>query len=244
MKKHLTFPKFTISDDIPVNEDLRIRLGPLTEENWKILNTMCEGTPIHDLDLDHFEIRLDIVNEVLRGRVMTRAQKRSQFNKLKQALSQHTQAGLLNNNSSNIFDNFVDSSDINFDATRNSSSATDNDSNNATHDSSSKDKYNCDFDLSNNYLCGGLPDKLMMEALKELNISDIKDFLNHNHDKSKPFEKQKCAPPPQYHLESSRGDVKDRLTAFQHQSYFGGRQLKGYTLLSKLGTRLSVVDND
>ena len=55
---------------------------------------------------------------------------------------------------------------------------------------------------------------------------------------------KKRAPPPQYHLESSRGDVKDRFTAFQLQSYFGGRQLKDYTLLSKLGTGLSVVDND
>ena len=69
---------------------------------------------------------------------------------------------------------------------------------------------NCDFDLPDNYLCGGLPDKLMIETLKELNIDDLKDFLNHNNDdKIKPFEKQKRAPPPQYHLESSRVDVKD-----------------------------------
>ena len=54
---------------------------------------------------------------------------------------------------------------------------------------SSKDKYNLDFDgLLDNYLCGGLPDKMLMEALKELNIRDIKDFLNN--DTSKPFEKQ------------------------------------------------------
>ena len=93
------------------------------------------------------------------------------------------------------------------------------------------------FDLLDNYLCGGSPDKLLMEALKKLNINDIKDFLNlYNDDKSKQFEKQMRAPPPQYHLESSRDDVKDRLTAFQLQSYFGGRQLKDYTLLSKLGT--------
>ena len=51
-------------------------------------------------------------------------------------------------------------------------------------------------------------------------------------------------PPPQYHLESSHGDVKDQLTAFQLQSYFGGRQLQDYTILSKLETGLSVVDND
>ena len=61
----------------------------------------------------------------------------------------------------------------------------------------------------------------MMEALLELNINDITDFLNHNPDKSKQFEKQKCVPPPHYHLESIRSDIKDRLTAFQLQSYSG-----------------------
>ena len=77
-----------------------------------------------------------------------------------------------------------------------------------------------------------------MDALEELNIRDIKDFLNN--DTSKPFEKQKRAPPPHYYLESNRGNVKDRLTAFQLQSYFGGCQLRDYTLLSKLGTGFSV----
>ena len=63
--------------------DLRIRLDPLTKEYWEIPNTMSEGTPLHDLNLDHFGPQLDMVSEVLRGRVMTRAQKRSQLNKLK-----------------------------------------------------------------------------------------------------------------------------------------------------------------
>ena len=39
-KMHLTFPKFTISDDIPVNGDLRIRLEPLSEDDWEISNDM------------------------------------------------------------------------------------------------------------------------------------------------------------------------------------------------------------
>ena len=70
----------------------------------------------------------------------------------------------------------------------------------ATRDSSSMDNNNSssnsDFDgLPNNYLCDSFPNKMLMEALKELNISDIKDFLNN--DISKPFRKQKCAPPPQ-----------------------------------------------
>ena len=59
-----------------------------------------------------------------------------------------------------------------------------------------------------------------------------------------PNPSKKRALPPQYHLESSRGDVKDQLTAFQLQSYFGGRKLSDHNLLSKLGTGLLVVDND
>ena len=55
-------------------------------------------------------------------------------------------------------------------------------------------------------------------------------------EKTEQFEKEKCMPPPQYHLESSRGDVKDCLTAYQLQSCFGGRHLKDFGLLSKLGT--------
>ena len=93
----------------------------------------------------------------------------------KQMLGQNTREGLLNNNFSNTCDNF-DFSNINFDAMYGSSSVTDND---LTHNSSFKNKSNRDFErLLDNYLCGGLPDKLMMEALKELNISDIKDFSN------------------------------------------------------------------
>ena len=73
---YLTFSKFTISDDIPANGDLRIQLNTLTGEDWEIPNAICEGTTIHDQDLDHFGTRLDVVNEILRERVMTRAQKR------------------------------------------------------------------------------------------------------------------------------------------------------------------------
>ena len=85
-KIHLTFLKFTVSDDIPVNGDLRIRLDLLIEEGWKILNTMCEGTPLHDLNLDHFGTRLDMVNKLLRGRVMTRAPQRPQLKNINKCL--------------------------------------------------------------------------------------------------------------------------------------------------------------
>ena len=144
-----------------------------------------------------------MVDEILRRRVMmTRAEKRIQLDKLKQAFGQSTLKDLLNNNSSNFSDNFDYSDNNNFDnATRNSSPNCDLD---ATRNSFSADN----FSLHDNYLCDGSPDKMQMEALKELNINDIKDFLNN--DTSKPFEKQKRAPPPQYHLEFSRGDDKDQ----------------------------------
>ena len=93
-------------------------------------------------------------------------------------------------------------------------------------------------DLPDNYLCEGSPDKMMMEALKELNIDDIRDFLKEESPTSKPFEKKKRAPPPRYHLESSRGDIKDRLTSFQLQSYFRGLHFTDYSLSSKVGTGL------
>ena len=85
---------------------------------------------------------------------------------------------------------------------------------------------------------------MMTDAFKELNIDDIQDFFQEESPTFNPFEKEQRAPPPRYHLESSRGDVKDRLTSYQHQSYFGGRHLSDYSLLSKLGTGLTVVVDD
>ena len=99
--------------------------------------------------------------------------------------------------------------------------------------------------LPDKYFCEGSPDKLMMRALKELNINDIKDFLMAGGPaQTKRFEKEKRAPPPQYCLESSCGDVKDRLTSYQLQLYFGGRHLNDFGLLSKLGTGVSMIDSD
>ena len=85
---------------------------------------------------------------------------------------------------------------------------------------------------------------MMMDALRELNMNDIWDFLKEEYPTSKPFVKGKRAPLRIYHLESSRGDVKDRLTPFQLQSYFGGRHLPDYSLLSKLGDGLIVIKGD
>ena len=65
-----------------------------------------------------------------------------------------------------------------------------------------------------------------------------KNLLLHN-----PL-KKKRAPPPRYHLESICGDVKDRLTSYQLQSYFGRRHLPDYSPFSSLGIGIAVVDDD
>ena len=44
-------------------------------------------------------------------------------------------------------------------------------------------------ELPDHYLCEGSLDKMMMDALKELNIDDICDFLNKESPTSKPFKK-------------------------------------------------------
>ena len=109
---------------------------------------------------------------------MTRTQNRMQLDRLKRTLGQNTREGLLNNSLSNSSDKFNSSDNY--------------DDNSDDSDATPADKSNLDFEgLLDSYLCGGLPDKILIEALKELNISDIKQILNNN--KSKPFEKQKSA---------------------------------------------------
>ena len=98
-------------------------------------------------------------------------------------------------------------------------------------------------ELPDHYLCEDSPDKMMMDVLKELNIDDICDFLKEESPTSKPFKKEKRAPSSRYHLNSSRGNVKNCLTPFQLQSYFGGRHLPDYSVLSKLGEGLTVVND-
>ena len=46
-------------------------------------------------------------------------------------------------------------------------------------------------ELPDHYLCEGSQDKMMIDALKELNINDIWDFLKEESPTSKPFEKEK-----------------------------------------------------
>ena len=73
----------------------------------------------------------------------------------------------------------------------------------------------------------------MKEILKELTVTDIRDFLSKENTNESPFfENEDRVPIPQYHLESSRGEVKDHLSSHTLESYFGGSTLKDFKLLS------------
>lgn len=98
--------------------------------------------------------------------------------------------------------------------------------------------------LPEKYLCKGSPNKLMLEGLKELNIHDIQDSLNKAKPTDKPFKKDTHTVPAQYHLESSCGTVKDRLSVYQLKLYFGGKKLKYFCVLSSLRDGLTIVDNN
>ena len=82
----------------------------------------------------------------------------------------------------------------------------------------------------------------MKQFLKKLTVADIRDFLSKENTNESPFPKEDRVPPPQYHLESSRGEVKDRFPSHTLELYFGGRTLKYFKLLSQLGEGLIVID--
>lgn len=85
--------------------------------------------------------------------------------------------------------------------------------------------------LPERYLCEALPDKLMLEAFKELNIHDLKDILCNMEPRDKQFQKVECSPTNQYHIKSSQSNVKEHLTAYQLQSHFGRHKMKDFSLL-------------
>ena len=55
------------------------------------------------------------------------------------------------------------------------------------------------------------------------------------------FAKDTRDPLPQYHLESSSGQVKYPVTPHQLKSQFGGHKFHNFGLLSQLGTGISLV---
>ena len=102
---HLTFPQFTVTDNIPADRDLKVPIEPLSESDWAIPNLICDGIPLQDEQLTNFGTRLVFLDNVLKGkiagqdrkladqlfkgRVMTRAQRKEAYTKLKHALGRN-----------------------------------------------------------------------------------------------------------------------------------------------------------
>ena len=95
------------------------------------------------------------------------------------------------------------------------------------------------------YISESFAAKDLKQFLQGLTPSDIQDFIadNETSNHNLPHVDQ-TYPPPMYHIKSSWGDVKERVTSYDLQSYFGGRQLQGFSLLSRLGTGIRSVGND
>ena len=68
-KMYLTFPTFTVTDDIPANGDLKVLIQPLTDNNWGIPNFICDGVPLQDEQLTTFATQLAFLDNILKGRV-------------------------------------------------------------------------------------------------------------------------------------------------------------------------------
>ena len=197
---HLTFPQFTITDDIPADGDLKVKLEPLSEDDWAIPNSICDGLSLQEEQLENFGTRLAFLDNVLKGRiagqdkkiadqlfkgqhkgrVMTRSQRKQAYLKLKHALGRN-----LTCNEENTYGD--ENNDSTYGDENNNSTYGDGDDNNASDDDA-RDLNPIMNELPDHYLCEGSPDKMMLDALKELNIDDIRDFLKEESPNSpKPF---------------------------------------------------------
>ena len=65
----LSFLAFTVTNDIPKNEDLKVSIQPLTEDDWGIHSFICDGVLIQDEQVNTFATRLFFLNNVLKGRI-------------------------------------------------------------------------------------------------------------------------------------------------------------------------------
>jgi hypothetical protein len=70
---HLTFPNFSITTPIPSNGDLRLVLEALSPDDWGEPDFTYEDGG--DNYLDVFSSRMNFLNRIHRGRVMTRGQR-------------------------------------------------------------------------------------------------------------------------------------------------------------------------
>ena len=130
---HLLFPKFSITQPIPENNDLRVSLQPISADDWIIPSYILDGDNISDNYLNSYKNRINMLNRIAKGRsVTTRVNRKLQVDALKKALwlnnVRYSEDARNDNN-----DDFNSSSNRDFDATCNSFSADNN--NNSSYDS-------------------------------------------------------------------------------------------------------------
>ena len=212
---HLLFPEFSITQPIPENNNLRVSLQPMSADDWNIPSYILDRDNISNDYLNNYKNRINMLNGISKGKAVTTCTNRKlQVDVLKRALGlKHVRDSEDAHNDNN--DDFNSSSNRDFDVTRDSSSADNN-----NHSSSDLTKGLPEKCLLDKYFCEGSPNKIMMEALKELNINEIKEFLMAGGpEETEQSEKENARHLHNCHLESSRGGVKDQLTTYQIQSY-------------------------
>ena len=141
--------------------------------------------------LNSYKNQINLLNRIAKSRaVTTRANRKLQEDALKKALELNYVQDVDARNDNNI--GFNSSSNHDFDATCDSSFA---DNNNNSSSSDSTKGLPGKKSLPDKYFCEAFPNKLMMKALRELNINDIKDFLMAGGpEKTVQFKKEKtCA---------------------------------------------------
>ena len=85
---HLTFPTFSISCPIPQDGDLRLTLDDLTDEDWGIPEHICNGKENDASHLEDFGNRLYFLNQIFKGRAVTRAKKKNNWMRSSTLLAQ------------------------------------------------------------------------------------------------------------------------------------------------------------
>ena len=208
---HLTFPGFSITQQLPEDGDLRLEIQPLTMQDMD----QTDFTYGQDGDdhLDTFANRLNFLNRVHRGRVTTRNQSKCNVSTIRSCLQQTTK------DKSADAPNFCDISPDNIqDAIDDRDDNWDFEPNYDVRDDGTQrhsDATRSYADVTNNTQ-RDIPD----------DFSDDDTILAGNKESDPEFRKDDRSAPSQYRMDSSRGAKKDRLTRYTLQSFLEGGNSK------------------
>ena len=64
---HLSFPIFSITQTIPQNDDLRIALQPMCDDDWSIPNYILDGDNCSNDYLNSYKNRINMLNGIAKG---------------------------------------------------------------------------------------------------------------------------------------------------------------------------------